>query len=35
MLIYIWGAVGFALGVVTATICLVVAAVIDDRRMNK
>ena len=31
MMCYVWGACGLALGVVMATICMIVAAALDDR----
>lgn len=32
---YIWGAVGFAIGVCFATLCLTVATILDDRADEK
>lgn len=32
---YIWGAVGFAIGVCFATLCLTIAIIMDDRADEK
>lgn len=32
---YIWGAVGFAIGVCFATLCLTVSIILDDRAEEK